>query len=240
MRQVCDEVLIVHQSLFDSDREVAKSIGDKVEVVDWNFVFQSGGYGALPNRHGQSSCDWMLLLGTAETIAEQYKPIREVLRNSPRNMIWRANHHNDVNTWGRIFCPAGGVKFGGVIHEEAGGGSHGNVIFRMQDTEKTPHPDPFINESLKWMKVVSYHHNYVVLLNHPELLSYTNSGWKSFVAGCRESLEENEEKYKDLLVPARAGDREGFLAAVRARMEAEQMASGCNFQPLGEPMTQGA
>lgn len=248
LRQVCDEVLVVHQTLFDEDRDIARSIADKVEVVDWNFVFQDEGYGGLPNRHAQSKADWFLLLGVGETIAQEYDSIRKVLQDSSKGTVWRCDHHNDDNTWGRVFSPKGGVRWGGLIHEEAGGGNPGNkLLFRMQDTDKTPHADPFVNEALRWMKVTSYEHNYLRLLesidpqtgNSP-LLSYTNRGWLSFVLGSKEMRAENKEKWADLLIPAVAGDREAFLAAVRARMEKDQMAIGVNFLPTGGPMSEGA
>lgn len=251
MRPVCDEVLVVHQSLFDSDRDVARSIADKVEVTDWNCVFGPEGYGGLPNKHGQSQCEWMLLLGVGETIAGQYKPIREVLRNSPMNVVWRCDHLNDTNTWGRIWRPSSGVSWKGVIHEEAGGGSNGSVIFRMQDTDKEPHSDPFVNECLKWMKVTSYDHQYYRLGDsaqwQPEgsagkvpLLGYTNRGWLTFCAGSKEARFDKQREWADLIGPGVSGDRESFYAAVRHRMENNDKPTGVNFAPTGQPMSAGA
>lgn len=248
MRQVCDEILVVHQTLFDYDQAIARSIADKVEVVDWNFVYGPEGYGGLPNKHGQSSCDWMMLFGVGETLAEQYAPIREVLRDSPRNMVWRCNHVNDTNTWGRIWCPSAGVRWGGLIHEEAGGGTPGyRILFRMQDTDKVPHHDPMVNEALKWMKLTSYDENYYKLLKSIDpatgdspLRSFTNKGWLDFVRGSAEQRELNQQRWADLLVPAKAGDRERFLAAVKARMEADSKPVGVNYAPTGQPMTEGA
>lgn len=248
LRQVCDEVLVVHQTLFDSDRDVARAIADKVEVVDWNFVFGPEGYGGLPNKHGQSSCQWMLLLGVGETVAEQYKPIREVLRNSARNKVWRCNHVNDSNTWGRLWCPSGGVRWGGLIHEEAGGGVNGEyLLFRMQDTDKTPHPDPFVNDALRWLKSVSYgdayhrlHQSIDPATDDSPLRSFTNRGWISFVKGSREVWAKNQVEWQDFLEAARSGNRDAFLAAVRRRMAADQKPVGCNFAATGKPMTQGA
>ncbi len=253
MRTVCDEVLVVHQTLFDSDTEIARGIADKVEVVDWNFVFGPEGYGGLPNKHGQSESDWFLLFGVGETLAEEYTSIRTVLRNSPRNVIWKCNHRNndgqfDPNLWGRIWCPGGGVRWGGLIHEEAGGGvAGGQVLFRMLDTPKTPHPDPFVNECLKWMKLTSYDANYWKLLQSIDpitedssLRSFTNKWWVGFVRGARESLEAKQEKWKDFMEAGLSGDREAFFAAVRHRMAGNEHPVGCNFAPLGEPMTEGA
>lgn len=253
MRTVCDEVLVVHQSLFDADREVARSIADKVEVVDWNYVYQEEGYGGLPNRHGQSSCDWFLLLGVGETVAEQYRPLRDTLRNSPRNVVWRCNHRNadgkmDSNTWGRLWCPSGGVRWGGLIHEEAGNGTPGpHILFRMLDTDKVPHHDPLVQEALRWLKLTSYDQNYYRLLKSIDpqtgdspLRSFTNKGWISFVQGSADAREANQVKWGDLIQPALRGDRDAFLEAVKWRMEHNDQPKGCNFEPLGKPMTPGS
>jgi hypothetical protein len=250
---IADEAVIVHQVLFDSDKEVLRVIQQespipiKIEEVNWNTVFTDG-YGVLPNKHGQANSDWMLLLGTGETVAEQYMPIKATLRTSARNIVWRCNHVNDDNTWGRLWHSSAGVHWSGLIHEEAGGGTPGpRILFRMQDTPKEPHPDPFVNEALKWMKVTSYDENYYRLLKsiNPEtgdspLRGATNKGWLGFVKGSAEAREAKQIEWADLLVPARAGDREGFLSAVRARMEAENKPVGCNYAPTGEPMTPGA
>jgi hypothetical protein len=241
VKGIADEAVIVHQKLFDDDAEVAASLADKVATTDWNQLFKEGGYGELPNIGSAiAKGPWMLLLGVGETIAEQYSPILETLQNASNRVIFRCDHVGDVHTWGRIWNPSGGVSWGGPIHEEAGGGLGGPVIFRMQDTEKEPHADPFRNQCMKWMKSVTYAVNYHYLLHHPEKRSYTNEGWINFVNKSKDSIEKSIEDNRDLVDAGMSGDRDSFYAGVRRRMKEDQKPSFVNHSPTGQPMSEGA
>lgn len=244
VKGIADEALVVHQCLFDGDVEIARSLADKVEVLDWNAVFHLG-FGELANKHSQASGKWMLLLGTGETIAEEYQqPIRERLKQADLRKTYRCNHRNDVNDWHRIWCPAGGVSYGGLIHESVVNHTPGPVIFRMQDTPKEPHQDEFHNQCLHWMKTCAYNHNYRRIgqlsnwldgheVTFPEL-SGTDRGWLTFVRGSREAIEAFCLEHDDLIAPALKGDREAFYGAVWARMAGNVLAKGVNFEPTGE------
>lgn len=241
VRGICDEIVVVHQKLFDDDSEIAASLADKVAVLDWNAVFQEGGYSVLPNAGAAAAKGpWMLLLGVGETVAEQYKPIRQVLNGANRKTIFRCDHHGDIHNWGRIWDPSSGSYWSGPIHEECGNGIHGPVIFRMQDTAKPVMLDTFRNECLKWMKAVSYNSNYWELIHHPEKLGFTNGGWLGFVQGARESIEDFIETNKDLAEAAWDGDRDAFYAGVSKRMDEGRCADAVNHNPTGEPMSEGA
>lgn len=256
---ISDETLIVHQQLFDDDAEVAHSLADKVETVDWNYCFMHG-YGELPNRHGQTTAKWKLLLGTAETFAEELLPFRQTVGNSTGRTILRCNHHNDTNLWGRIWCPSAGIHWAGWIHEAAGDGIEGPVVFRMQDTHKEPHPDSFRNEVLKWIKTTSYNHAYRVVGENAgwrcdesergkmptvqrefykpfkvPALGFADRGWLGFMRGSKEAILEFCQTHDDLISAALRGDRQGFFDGVKRRMDAEQPANGVNFNPQGEP-----
>jgi hypothetical protein len=238
---ITDEVVIVHQKLFDDDAEVAASLGNRVATVDWNELFKEGGYGLLPNiGAARASSRWMMLLGVGETVAEQYSPIRQTLENSSPRVIFRCDHRGDVHTWGRIWSPSGQTYWSGPIHEECGNGLGGPVIFRMQDTPKEPHADPFRNECMKWMKAVTYAVNYRYLLHHPEKRGFTNEGWINFVNGSSASIEKAMDDNKDLMEAGMSGDREAFYAGVRRRMEQEKKPNFVNHSPTGQPLSEGA
>jgi hypothetical protein len=241
VKGIADEVVIVHQKLFDDDADVASSLADKVCTLDWNIVFQEGGFSTLPNAGAAvATGPWMLLLGVGETIAEQYSPIRQTLENASNRVMFRCNHHNDVHTWQRIWSPSGGVYFSGPIHEDCGNGLGGPVIFRMQDHDKQPHEETLRNECIKWWKNCSYHANYFFLLNNPDKRGFTDPGWNNFVNGARESIEDFIESNKDLMEAAWDGDRYAFEKGVSVRMNDGRRPEQVNHNPTGQPMSEGA
>lgn len=241
VRGISDEVVVVHQKMFDDDTEIAQSLADKVCVLDWNAVFQDGGFAVLPNAGAAAAKGpWMLLLGVGETISHQYSPLRETLQNASNRVIFRCDHEGDVHTWGRIWAPSGNTYWCGPIHEEAGGGLGGPVVFRMQDYAKKPHEDNFRNECIKWWKNCAYHANYFFLMNNPDKRGFTNEGWLSFVAGARESIEDFVETNKDLMEAAWDGDRDAFYEGVNRRMDEGRKPEQVNHNPTGQPMSEGA
>lgn len=252
-RGIADEAIIVHQVLFDDDIAILDALRYtaplpvKVERVDWNFSVKRG-FGELANRHGQSTSKWVMLLGTGETVAEEYQqPIRVRLQQSDLETFYRCNHRNDPNDWCRIYSRGHGVRYGGLIHESTVGGRPGPIIFRMQDTPKEPHHDPFHNDCLKWLKGISYNANYLRVgqltgwrgsdgTPVPELEGM-DDGWRDFVRGARESIEAFCAEHWDLLEAAETGDREKFYEGVRYRMAHGTAPSGVNYAPTGEPHT---
>jgi hypothetical protein len=248
---ICDEAIVVHQVLFDEDCDVLEALQKtspvpmKIERVNWNTVFTHG-FGDLANRNGQSECKWMLLLGVGETIAEQYQqPIRTRLAQADLGTTYRCNHAGDGNDWHRCWSPSSGVRYGGLIHETVTNHRPGPIIFRMQDTEKEPHHDPFHNECLKWYKTCAYNYNYWKLGNaaqwldghevNPPELDATDRGWLSFVRGARESIEAFCLEHVDLIDAALAGDRDKFYEGVRYRMAHGTPPVGVNWNPTGTP-----
>lgn len=238
---ICSETVIVHQKLFDDDAEVAAELADKVCTLDWNAAFQEGGFAILPNAGAAvANGPWCLLLGVGETVAEVYRDIPTVLNGNDQKTIYRCNHHNDVHDWGRIWNKESGTYWCGPIHEECGGGIHGPVIFRMQDTPKEPHESSFRNECIKWWKNCAYHANYFFLMNNPDKRGFTNEGWLSFVAGARESIEDFVETNRDLMEAGWDGDRDAFYEGVSRRMDEGRKPDAVNHNPTGTPMSEGA
>lgn len=237
---ICNETIVISTAFFLEDQRLFKDIADKVIQLDWNSVMKRG-FGEMSNEatpHAKN--DWLLLLGVAETFAEPYADIGHTLHIAPNNTIFRCDHHNDPNRWTRIWNRKGGSHWSGLIHECIIGGPYGEVLFRMQDTDKTPKSDPVKQEILKWIKACSYHIQYWRLLNDSSLLAGTDPGWLKFVNGSKEHIIEFRESHQDLIGPCLSGDMTAFLKAVDARMDKGEEAKGVNFEPTGEPMTEGA
>jgi hypothetical protein len=240
-RGIVSETVVVHQKLFDDDTEIAQSMAGKVIVTDWNETFKEGGFALLPNAGASAAKGpWMILLGTGETIAEQYHPIKKTLEESKSNTIFLCDHHGDIHRWGRCWNPSGGTYWSGPIHEECGNGPLGKILFRMQDYAKEPHQETFRNECIKWWKNCSYHANYFELLHHPEKLGFCNEGWLKFVTGASESIEEFVESNKDLMEAGWDGDRQAFYEGVSRRMDEGLKPEQVNHNPTGQPMSEGA
>jgi glycosyltransferase involved in cell wall biosynthesis len=236
-RDVCDEVIIISAALFESDVAHFKTIANQVIELPWNFVFLHG-FGSLHNQASNyAKNDWLLLLGVAETLAQEYMPLNDVLRNSGADLVFRCNHANDPHTWKRIWNRAGGPMWSGIIHEEIAMGKEGQILFRMQDTEKVPDADAFRNEVRKYIKTCSYHWLYEQLARKPERLGATNAGWLDFVNGSIEAREVFLNEHADLLQAAIEGDKEAFLKGVETRLNAQQAATGVNFAPQGQPQS---
>ncbi len=231
---ICDETIIISTCLFPQDLEMFHAVADKVVELPWNYVFNHG-FGEMHNQATQfAKNDWLILLGVGETMAQQYGSIEDALGRGPLNHIFRCDHHNDINTWGRIWHRNVGISWGGIIHEELSGGGHGGVIFRMADTHKEPRESAFEQEALRFIKTCSYNHLYHLLLHNPALLGATNAGWLGFVNGARESIEAFCEAHRAMIDACVDGDKERFLGLVRS---AVKPADGVKYEPVGVQAT---
>lgn len=232
---VCNDIVLISTAPYADDVESMRKIANVVELP-WNYAFHHG-FGELHNQGApQAKNDWLLLFGVAETLAEQYSPLLDEVRFARQNAMLRCNHVNDPNTWKRLYnrqvC-----KWSGIIHEEVTGGFLGEVVFRMQDTPKTPNLDPLRSEVFKHLKSTLYHHQYRRLRNDNTLLGAANPGWISFVNGSKEANEAFIDEHADLMEAFDKGDFQAFERGVTKRIEKEQPATGVNHAPLGQPRT---
>lgn len=238
-RSVCDETVIISTAIFESDLAHFKKVANQVIELPWNFTFLHG-HGALHNQASNSAKnDWLLLLGVAETFAEEYGMFGETLRNAGRDLVFRCDHVNDHHTWKRVWNRAGGPLWSGIMHEEITRGQDGGKLFRMQDTEKVPDPDPLRTEVRKYIKTTSYNWLYLQLLEKPERLGAADAGWLEFVRGARENIEKFCQDHADLLTAAIAGEKDAFIACVERRLNEGKAAAGVNFNPQGETPSEG-
>jgi len=213
---VCDEVVIVSTALFPEDVDHFKKIANKVVELPWNFVFLHG-YGSLNNQGtAVSSNDWLLLFGTGETLAEQYRDMKS-LTASRAQTVFRCNHVNDPYTWKRMWNRQSGSHWSGIIHEEIVQGVDGGVVFRMQDTDKSPRENKLQQDAMRWVKALSYNHLYHELILRPERVGGASHQWLKFVAGAREYIEKFVSDHNDMMQHCLTGDLGAFLAAVEKR-----------------------
>ena len=232
-RGLCDDVVIISTALFDDDFDDMKKTGATVVIRPWNFVFLHG-FGPLYNQGTEAAKNnWLMLLGVAETMAEEYCGIHQRLKASLDDGIFKCDHVNDPNKWKRVWNRNGRTMWSGIIHEEISFGRDMEVIFRMQDTEKTPHADPFRNEVFRYIKALSYNYLYERLLLDPSRLGGTNHGWIDFVNRERDSITGYCDEHREMLNTCIAGDKNKFLGLVGARLDAGDRASGVKFQPQG-------
>jgi hypothetical protein len=231
-RHVCDEVVIISTAFFSEDQQHFRRIADKVVELPWNFTFLHG-HGELHNQAtALAKNDWLLLLGTAETFAEPLMPVAETLASASPREMFRCNHHNDPHSWKRVWNRTSGVHWSGIMHEELTGGDDGRLLFRMQDTEKTPSLDAFKDEARRWVKGLVYNLQYYRLLKDPSLLGAASTGWLKFVKGAEESITKYCEDNQGMLRACIEGDLPRFLKLVEQASQCREP-YGVNFKPQG-------
>jgi hypothetical protein len=233
---VCDEAVFISTSPYPDEVQGMKDMGATVVELPWNFTYHNG-FGELHNQGAPAAKnDWLLLFGVAETLAEQYTPLIDEVRFCRKNAMLRCDHVNDPNRWKRLYnrqvC-----RWSGIIHEEVTGGILGEVVFRMQDTDKTPNPDPLRSEVFRHLKSTLYHHQYRRLRGDNGLLGATNPGWINFVNGSKEANEAFISEHADLMEAFNSGDFQAFERGVANRIEKHQPADAVNYAALGQPRT---
>lgn len=234
---ICDETIIISTAFYLDDIGAFHQLTDKVVELDWNFTFKHG-FGSMMNQGTSiSKNDWLVLLGVAETLAEPLCDIHKTLQGAQACNVFRCNHINDIHTWGRVWRRGGGTAWSGIIHEEISGGVNAGLMFRMQDTEKTPCEDHIRNEANRFIKTLSYNSLYRDLLRTPELLGATDQGWLKFVQGAEESILAFCEDHKEMLDACHKGNLPKFLDLVEASINSGKEASGVNYSPQGQPMS---
>lgn len=236
----CDETVIISTSPYEDDRRAFKALTDKVVELPWNFIFLHG-FGSMSNQGTAiAKNDWLLLLGVAETVEYAYGNFApRFTEKVPKNTVYRCDHENDKHTWKRVWNRTGGTQWSGVIHEEIIGGHDGGLLFRMRDTAKIPHSDAFRNEIYRYLKSLAYNWLYHELIAHPERLGGANEGWLRFVQGSREGITKFCEDHAPMLETCITGDFDQFQRLVESRLSLEQEARGVNFNPQGQPRSEG-
>lgn len=227
-REVADETIIISTAFFDEDKAHFRRVADKVVELPWNYTFLHG-HGELHNQATAfAKNDWLLLLGTAETWAESHMDVEATLAAASPAEMFLCDHQGDPHRWKRVWNRQGGVRWSGIMHEELTGGDHGRLLFRMQDTEKTPDLDPLKQAARKWVKGLSYNWLYRELLLNPDRLGAASRGWLDFVKGAESSIRCFYLDNYGMMTACLAGDISAFLRCVERAMEPY----GVNFDPL--------
>jgi len=229
---ICDDVVIISTSPYKNEAAKLRELGVVIQLP-WNHVFLHG-FGDMMNQGSAiAKNDWLLLFGVAETLAEPYGDMIAATQSSPANHVFRCSHANDINQWKRVWNRTSGVKWSGLIHEELIGGEDRGLLFRMQDTDKIPSPDPVRNEVFRFIKTLSYNAMYHRLLHDQSQLGGTDRGWLGFVEGAKESIESFMECHKGMLDACFSGDFKELERLVVDRMNQGQPADGVIYTPTG-------
>jgi hypothetical protein len=239
-KSVCDELVIISTAFWEKDRDAMRKLTDKVVILDWNYTMLNG-FGEMMNRGtGCAKNDWLMLFGVGETFHYSHvHDLKGTIVGSSPDLVLRVDHDNDPNRWTRIWNRKSGNQWSGIIHESITG-THGPVVMRMRDTPKESRGDKYEQETLRYLKLCLYHEQYRRLREDNSLLGATDPGWIQFVNGGKESNDEFMEKNRDMVQSVRSGDLEKFLTIVRREVDGDKVAIGVNFNPTGEPMSQGA
>lgn len=244
-QHVCDDLVIISTAFWEKDLDAMRKLTPKVVVLDWNYTMLNG-FGEMMNRGtGDAKNEWCLLLGVGETFEKEHLPFLENVNGAPKRSVMFCDHEGDKHQWGRIWNKNSDCHWSGYIHESIIGKPgmpqfvHGPTVFRMRDTHKEPREDIYEQKALEFLKPILYHWQYK-RLRETRWLGGTDPGWLGFVDGSKEANDDFIAKHRPMIDCVISGDLGGFLNLVKEAVDAEQKPTGCNYNPLGEAMSEGA
>ncbi len=243
-KPLCDELVIISTAFWEEDREKMRALTDKVIQLDWNATMVQG-FGWMMNQGtAHAKNDGMMLFGVGETleysnVCDLPSVLEQHWRTNPK-IIFRVDHRDDPNRWTRLWNRRGKTQWSGIIHEAISGGPHGDVVLRMLDTPKPPRDDIYEQETLRYLKTCLYNWQYRRLLDDNSLLGATDPGWLRDLRATEVHLNTVLSELEPLVTHLRTGDLPAFLDEVKRRVDAGKAATGVNYDPTGQPMSEGA
>lgn len=194
---VCNEVIYGDLLLFDEDREIVKSyekeFNIKIVPFKFNYLFENGFSSLLNELAKHATNDIVMYMNTSEIIDEDYG-IKEIVENNKECNAFYFIHRTDPHRWYRIYNRHE-LKWSGRIHEQIEGEyrPYHKPIFMMQDLEKDLQ-DKKKAIILDSVKEIVYFQNYMSIVDNPETLGATDTGWIKFATENYESMKDRLEK----------------------------------------------
>lgn len=188
---IVDEIIFGDLLIFEQDRELIHTscfyADFNIVILPFNYIFQNGFAATLNKLASHASNDWVLYMNVSEVMDGDH-PIKEQM--SKGYNCYSFDHAVDTHRWFRLYNRKE-VKWGGLIHEEVTGDLRPCPfnIFRMMDTEKDIE-DPFKAKVSNDIKELVYFHQYIQLVENPELRGNTHQGWIDYATRDYDSLKE--------------------------------------------------
>lgn len=189
----CDEVIYGDLLLWDDDREIVRSYQEefnlKIVPFEFNYLFKNGFSSLLNVLASHATNDIVMYMNTSEVIDEDYG-ISEIINTNPECNSFYFTHRLENHRWFRCYNRHD-LKWSGRIHEQLEGEfkPYYKPIFMMKDLEKDLQ-DPLKAKILNCAKETVYFEQYNAIIDHPDQLGETDSGWIKFAKENYDSMKE--------------------------------------------------
>lgn len=239
---VVDEVIFGDLIIFPEDRQIIRDYANKYKmtmvVFPFNYIFKNGFSAVLNVLAHHAKNNWCCYMNCSEIIDGEHRilEIMDYFQKYDFN-CYPFNHATDPHSWIRTYKKAD-LYWSGLIHEELSGvrkpASH--YLFQMADTEKDL-VDPFKTKVLNDVKEIVYFQQYCRLVEQPEALGATNTGWLHWAQTQYESMKERLDKKGNRYSAFRLSNLDLYMREARSSEEfkQEKFESSTTIEFTGDP-----
>lgn len=241
---VVDEVIYGDLLLFEQDRKFIEQYKEefnfKVIKFPFNYIFVNGFSSILNELSFCASNDICIYMNTSEIIDEDYG-ILEVIKNNPDCNTFYFTHPSESHRWFRCYNKRD-LKWSGVLHEQLEGyyKPYHKSIFQMADLEKDM-DNSFKAKIFNDVKEIVYFQQYLSIIDKPESLGATDTGWIQFAKDNYDSMKERLFKKGKRYQAFIDWDLEAYMrdAYDNPEFEKERFESSIKIEFQGSPMFLG-
>lgn len=224
-KNVCDEVIYGDLLLFPEDREIVKGYQKeynlKIVPFKFDYLFHNGFSSLLNVLASRATNDIVVYMNTSEIIDEDYGIVESVKSNQNCNAFFFI-HRTDPHRWYRMYNRRE-LKWSGRLHEQLEGDyrPYHKPIFMMADLEKDL-DSPLKAKVLNDVKEIVYFRNYMSIVEAPDSLGATDSGWVKFATENYDSMQHRLLKKGKRYEAFFEGDFKKYMMDVYSNPEFEK------------------
>lgn len=214
---ICDEIIVADLCMFKEDSiEMSKYCDEynmKLICFPFNHLYYYGFSEILNMLAYRAKNNIVLYLNVGEVIDTRF-PARVFDAVSDENECnaWYIDHETEKHRWWRCYDRRY-LKWSGRIHEELVGDykPYHKPIFTFADTDKDM-DNPFKAWVANDVKEMVYWKQLMHIVDHPEDLGATNSGWLEFAKDQYKSMRERMQAKSYRLVAFEEGNMDMYFA----------------------------
>lgn len=221
-RDVVDEIIFGDLLIFGDDRAIIQAYREEfnMRIVEYpfNYIFQNGFAATLNSLATYATHDWVLYMNVSEVMDGEH-PIKAQMSDLYNSYSF--DHAVDPHRWFRLYNRKE-LHWSGLIHEEVIGPARFCPfnIFRMADTEKDL-DDPFKAKVSNDVKELTYWHQYMQLVENPDIRATTHQGWIDHATQDYDHFKARMEKKGNRLQAFQEGNLDMYLEDIYTNPEFE-------------------
>lgn len=224
---IVDEIILGSVCIFKSDLEIIKTYQSeynlKILELPFDYIFHMGFSNTLNYLSYHAKNDLVIYLNVGEVIEKGKDEILSKI--SDEYNCYYIDHSQEKHRWWRCFNRKE-IKWGGMIHEESisRNGEHKpyhKPLFTFADTDKDM-DDKFKAIVYNDVKEICYFRLLCNIVEYPDMLEATNSGWIEFAKGTYDSMQERLAKKGDRYKAFQMGDLHLYLLDIFTNPEFEK------------------